>query len=396
MRLRSTVTLIVGALLCVALLHFPRNYQRTTTTVQNIPQFEITFNATTSSLVEHCDRNRARRTTRVKGPFEVMTILGQKPQTDRTNIAFLTPNCELVDIATLSPPSTGFIGTAKWACRGAWSLVNRLSTSESQLVFVSYAVSDLPGQSLEMILDSIGGLFTELLVTPIKWSKITVILHNYSEIGLYHASSYIRMLEQSIPILHKGRVNLEILRASAVVPLVVRLTAGSELVFSSPVVGSSPCQVVAQEFLWRSLQYQIGLEYSNPSHNTVLIFKTNRSIGHHTPQFFDINSLQPAANRIILPENIDKSQRLWYLNHAERIIDSAGANGDINRLLLTPRRHLSHVCWVTFVHPESHLVAFCRTTPAEPVPGFRRSYYCPRSSTLDDSALNDGLKLCDA
>ncbi|CUG93258.1 Hypothetical protein, putative [Bodo saltans] len=342
--------------------------------------------------VEECSRHNIRWITRLEGPVNVSLVLGQTSQHDRINVALFSPSCHKIEIVSHAPPDSEFVAAADRKCSSTASMYNAsyFAPSAGHLVYILHAASILPGQSLAMMLDSVGSLLSVLIAEPERWSDVTIVSHNYTELGMEFASSYIQLLSQGLQsLVSVGRVQFRLV--SAAIPVGVHLASTSSLLFVPPQTRLLSCQLVSQELLWRSL----SASRAPFTHCRVcILLKTNSTIPHHTPLFFSIDLLN-VAEAAVLKEDIPKFQRLWLLNHAEVIIDSAGANGDINRLLLVPHRNdTKRVCWITLVHPDSHLISLCRMPVSEPIPGFLRSYFCPRKARFDNRVLSTALKLC--
>jgi hypothetical protein len=347
----------------------------------------------TVRIIKECNEHRLRWTNRLQGPATFLVVTGHTAHHDRTNVAIFLSSCEKLELVSLTPPDSQFVGTAGRICSAASSFgsgSSHLVTSGRELVYILYATSRLPGQSLAMMLDSVGCLLSELISDASSWSLVTIVVQNYTAVGMELASQYVQMLSRGIHnLVDGGKVQFRFVHSAD--PLVVKLVPTSSLMFASPLTGFSSCQLVGQALVWQSLNASLTPQIRC---RICILLKTNSAMPHHTPLFFSVAPLE-VAETTVLAENISKYHRLWLLNHADVIIDSAGANGDINRLLLIPRGNTKkRVCWITLVHPDSHLVSLCQIPQFEPVPGYLRKYLCPRSARFDNEGLIRALKSC--
>lgn len=349
-----------------------------------------------SPAITACSQHRYQQLTKVSGPENILMVMGQRGQHDRINLLLFNSACHSIRVLTASPPTNEFVDSAARVCSSIRSSRNvttqHLRITGSHLLYVVYAASSLPGQSLELLLDSIGSLLVELTVPPLRYERVTVLVDDYAHAGLVFAASYVQMLREAISKARLTNVRLEFEISTLSTPHVLELGTGSEFMFTSPVARATPCQILAQELLWRPL-----IASMEPPRlltcEQCIILKMNISLTHHTPMFFSLS--ENSNGSMVLREDISKYHRMWLLNHARAIVDSAGANSDINRLLLVPKTSSSNfVCWLTFVHPDSHLVSFCRFGASEPVPGYRRRYCCPSTPRLETAAISNNLKTC--
>jgi hypothetical protein len=349
--------------------------------------------------VESCLSHSSNRRTLVHGPgrFHVRSAASQF---DRNNLVVLDNACRPVHLSSLSLPTEEFVRRAGRACIGVptnESVCHRFRSHigpSRHLFYLVYAASRFAGHSLELLLDSIGSLTAELLSPTPAWDRVTVITYDYLAVGLEFASEYSRMARDAASAICFGNVLLQFEVVSLRGPLLLCLEAGDSLLYTSPMIHATPCQVVSQHVYWKALLASMP---PRESFHRIVLLKTNSSLTHHTPLFFsfrNVTSFSDAGFELV-PEGVPKVHRMWLLNQARVIVDSAGANADINRLLMVPRNKADQVCWITLVHRDSHLVSLCRSSVSTPVPGFRRMFVCPRTTNLTMSDLTAALKLCD-
>ena len=192
-------------------------------------------------------------------------------------------------------------------------------------------------------------------------------------------------------------------------PWVIPLSLKSPTLFQyySPLLETTPCQSVASAILHQNLLQDhtftnrflhriIPLSTTlSAAPSKIAILKTNQSVHHVSKRFFHLSdqvrsNLSTTANITFLAETISKPERMWRLAQSQIIVDSSGANMEINRLLLpqfwTPSHaHQNPRCWITFVHPEAEqfMQTRCNTTIIVSA-DLTHHYSCPQTTDLHE------------
>lgn len=344
----------------------------------------------------------------------------------------------------------------------------RSSPFDDIQLYYLFGAIPFAGHSLELLMDSLGSLLVTLrrslhrqcaTTTPITsvhtttsaipqtnnneqsvHTAVIVVYGNPRDAGMPIVAEHLQLLRELFDhqkLAIRGCLSTITLRLQElpyfspwIIPLHVppsnlqrdddRTETAADVQFYTPYLETTPCQSVASSILHQRTTlfgHRPSLRASLPAPSpVVIIIKSDPSSSHHTKRFFtvlkdDVASHHPPhgvqrPSLPLYPETLPKAARMWLLANAELIIDSSGANMEINRLLMPRypstssgglRTTISQRCWLTFVHPlaEPFMQNKCNTTEIVSS-NLRHRFICPPSHTLHTSDFPLTTAACDA
>lgn len=228
------------------------------------------------------------------------------------------------------------------------------------------------GHCMQHLLTFLGAMHSAAMVaTTYSMIRMAVVVPEFGDAGV--KKRFYRFLDEYLAFLKETHEHVSL----CPVPLSndvwslqgsthPALTEIQFLVPRAPDIGNffcSVCQEIGTLTAWRSATNRRGTQFSSRrrtttmSNRVVAIIKHDRSLVASTSRYFNVTDRSKRwleeLGVVLLPEDVSKAERMWHIARADVLIDSSGANMDINSMLMHPLMRMKRR--MTIVHPQSEM-----------------------------------------
>lgn len=365
------------------------------------PWLNVSSDTPPPDAVAQCAASVRHRAVVLKGPMKTLLFTGPMHVYDRVNLVMFGSDMNgshfsRIEIPTYALPTREFVeeaydGVKQFVKGGLPHHVLQSSVAQgSRLTYLLWCPMNYSGHSLELLMDAFGGLISILETAPLgSWDALEFVVHDYYSAGYMFVDEYLNLLRAAAaesttsPLLRSATW---VVLSNITTPLLYVLPPRASLVYVSPLLDETPCQRIAQH-MWPALLRRLQRGRRTPllpkcEQSKCILLKVDAQLSHVTPHFF---SLPPnLVGATVLREDLPKAARLWAINTARVLVDSWGANAQINRLLTAPA---SRVQRLTLVHPDAPPQAK-RLCSALTKKRAMQSFRCVNHSFLDAETLH--------